>query len=170
MAGPLTVEAVESEKGKLYAAGSSAPGALLRVYVADKHVGDVEGSDTGRWLHESQTDVPVGSVEVRIDQISRTTGEVLARAAVTFQKAEEQEIVLSKVEEPKSGATAPAAGEARPTPNVVIRKGDNLWNISRRLYGSGYRYTTIYQANRDQIRNPDLIYPGQVFLTPEAAQ
>lgn len=169
MAGPLTVEAVESENGKLYAAGTSAPGALLRVYVADQHAGDVDGNDNGSWLHESQTEVPVGSVEIRVDQVSRATGEVLARAAVTFEKAVEDEIVLSKVEEPKPGEAAQADGEPRPTPNVVIRKGDNLWNISRRLYGTGYRYTTIYQANRDQIRNPDLIYPGQVFLTPEAA-
>lgn len=168
MAGPLTVEAVESENGTLYAAGTSAPGALLRVYVADQHAGDVDGSDSGNWLHESRTEVPVGSVEIRVDQVSRKTGEVLARAAVTFEKAVEDEIVLSKVEEPKPGETAQADGEPRPTPNVVIRKGDNLWNISRRLYGTGYRYTTIYQANRDQIRNPDLIYPGQVFLTPEA--
>ncbi|WP_439528161.1 LysM peptidoglycan-binding domain-containing protein [Pannonibacter sp.] len=168
IAGPLTVEAVESENGTLYAAGTSAPGALLRVYVADQHAGDVDGSDSGNWLHESRTEVPVGSVEIRVDQVSRKTGEVLARAAVTFEKAVEDEIVLSKVEEPKPGETAQADGEPRPTPNVVIRKGDNLWNISRRLYGNGYRYTTIYQANRDQIRNPDLIYPGQVFLTPEA--
>ncbi|WP_106752787.1 LysM peptidoglycan-binding domain-containing protein [Pannonibacter carbonis] len=169
MSGPLTVEAVESENGKLYAAGTSAPGALLRVYVADQHAGDVDGNQNGSWLHESQTEVPVGSVEIRVDQVSRATGEVLARAAVTFEKAVEDEIVLSKVEEPKPGEAAQSAGEARPTPNVIIRKGDNLWNISRRLYGTGYRYTTIYQANRDQIRNPDLIYPGQVFLTPEAA-
>ncbi|MBL4645439.1 MAG: LysM peptidoglycan-binding domain-containing protein, partial [Rhizobiales bacterium] len=46
------------------------------------------------------------------------------------------------------------------------RKGDNLWSISRRLYDSGTRYTTIYSANGDQIRNPALIYPGQVFVLP----
>jgi nucleoid-associated protein YgaU len=49
---------------------------------------------------------------------------------------------------------------------VTIRRGDNLWVIARRVYGAGIRYTTIYLANRDQIRDPDLIYPGQVLVVP----
>lgn len=51
--------------------------------------------------------------------------------------------------------------------SVIIRKGDSLWRVSRRRYGEGVRYTTIFEANRDQIRDPDLIYPGQVFAIPE---
>ncbi|WP_323013917.1 LysM peptidoglycan-binding domain-containing protein, partial [Devosia sp.] len=45
---------------------------------------------------------------------------------------------------------------------AIIRRGDNLWTIARRVYGEGFKYTTIYQANTGQIRDPDLIYPGQV--------
>ena len=51
--------------------------------------------------------------------------------------------------------------------SVIIRKGDSLWRVSQRRYGAGVRYTTIFNANRDQIRDPDLIYPGQVFEIPE---
>jgi len=47
-----------------------------------------------------------------------------------------------------------------------IERGDSLWAISRRTYGEGDRYTAIYDANQDQIRDPDLIYPGQVFVLP----
>jgi nucleoid-associated protein YgaU len=47
-----------------------------------------------------------------------------------------------------------------------IERGDSLWAISRRTYGEGDRYTAIYDANQDQIQNPDLIYPGQVFVLP----
>jgi len=65
------------------------------------------------------------------------------------------------------GSDGQGAEVQKSLPVVIIRKGDNLWRISRRLYGDGVRYTTIYQANQDQIRDPDLIYPGQVFLTPE---
>ena len=50
---------------------------------------------------------------------------------------------------------------------VIIRRGDTLWQISRRLYGQGVRYTTIYLANEDQINNPDVIQPGQIFGVPE---
>jgi nucleoid-associated protein YgaU len=49
---------------------------------------------------------------------------------------------------------------------VIIRRGDTLWQISRRLYGHGVRYSTIYLANQDQIEDPDLIWPGQIFAVP----
>ena len=51
--------------------------------------------------------------------------------------------------------------------SVIIRRGDTLWRISRRVYGHGVRYSTIYLANQDQIRDPDRIWPGQVFNVPE---
>ncbi|MFN7102471.1 MAG: LysM peptidoglycan-binding domain-containing protein, partial [Pseudorhizobium sp.] len=54
--------------------------------------------------------------------------------------------------------------------SVIIRRGDTLWQISRRVYGQGVRYTTIYLANQDQILNPDLIEPGQIFGVPGEAR
>ncbi|HHG90531.1 MAG TPA: LysM peptidoglycan-binding domain-containing protein, partial [Devosia sp.] len=50
---------------------------------------------------------------------------------------------------------------------AIIRHGDNLWTIARRVYGAGISYTMIFDANKAQIRDPDLIYPGQVFDLPE---
>ena len=52
---------------------------------------------------------------------------------------------------------------------VIIRRGDTLWQISRRIYGAGVRYTTIYVANEDKITNPDRILPGQIFGLPKDA-
>lgn len=49
---------------------------------------------------------------------------------------------------------------------AIVSRGDNLWRISQRIYGDGYRYTVIYGANQKQIRDPDVIYPGQVFVLP----
>jgi nucleoid-associated protein YgaU len=49
---------------------------------------------------------------------------------------------------------------------AIVSRGDNLWRISRRIYGVGTRYTVIYDANQPQIRNPDRIYPGQIFVLP----
>lgn len=83
-------------------------------------------------------------------------------------------------EGPQTG-TAPDAPKAGPSETqtamapklepvdgaVIIRRGDTLWHISRRVYGRGIRYTTIYLANQEQIRDPDLIWPGQVFTLPE---
>jgi len=51
---------------------------------------------------------------------------------------------------------------------AIVSRGDNLWRISQRIYGKGVRYTVIYGANQGQIRNPNLIYPGQVFVLPES--
>ena len=53
---------------------------------------------------------------------------------------------------------------------VIIRRGDTLWRISRRVYGRGVRYSTIYLANQDQIEDPDLIWPGQVFTVPKKTE
>ena len=74
-----------------------------------------------------------------------------------------------------SAAVASAAGEQDVTAPklksvagaVIIRRGDTLWRISRRVYGLGVRYTTIYLANQDQISDPDRIWPGQVFSVPD---
>ena len=49
---------------------------------------------------------------------------------------------------------------------VVIERGDNLWSISRRVYGAGLSFPTIVNANSDIIDNPNLIFPGQVFVLP----
>ena len=50
---------------------------------------------------------------------------------------------------------------------VVVQPGNSLWRIARRVYGRGIEHTVIFQANRDQIREPELIYPGQIFVVPK---
>jgi hypothetical protein len=84
--------------------------------------------------------------------------------------------------EPAASPAAQAAADARLFPpgtivipdinTAIVSRGDNLWRISHRVYGRGVRYTVIYGANQGQIRNPNLIYPGQVFVLPgqEAVQ
>lgn len=75
---------------------------------------------------------------------------------------------------PKPAGSADVRLPPPPPAHVVIEKlstrsvvkGDSLWRISRQIYGRGIRYTQIYAANTDQIRNPHLIYPGQVLVVP----
>jgi nucleoid-associated protein YgaU len=165
----VTVEAVESEQNKVYVAGTGAPGSSVRVYVGDEFQGEAKVDQGGKWLVQGSKNIAEGNVEVRADLIGSDGNAVDARAAVTFEKEQDNQIVLTKVVATGAGAGPDGQGAAveKALPVVIIRKGDNLWRISRRLYGHGVRYTTIYQANQEQIRNPDLIYPGQVFLTPE---
>jgi len=52
---------------------------------------------------------------------------------------------------------------------ALVSRGDSLWRISRRVYGAGVRYTVIFDANQEQIRDPNLIFPGQIFVLPGEA-
>jgi nucleoid-associated protein YgaU len=165
----VTVEAVETEKDKVFVAGAGEPNSEVRVYVDNKLVGEAKTDSGGRWLLETQGEVKPGEVAVRADQVKPDGGAVVARAEVTFAK-EEDAIALRPVS--LTGTAGAGSGDSASTgtraiPSIIIRRGDNLWTISQRRYGEGVRYTTIYQANKDQIRNPDLIYPGQVFMMPE---
>lgn len=70
------------------------------------------------------------------------------------------------VEPQREATTSPAPDQA--TAYTVV-KGDCLWNIAKKFYGSGSKYTVIYNANRDVVGgNPNLIYPGQVLTIPAA--
>ncbi len=99
-----------------------------------------------------------------------------APAAVEVPAAAAEAEAAPAIETPAAepvivAAQVPATAElaaAAPT-QVVIQPGNNLWKLSRQIYGKGIMYTVIYEANKDQIRRPELIYPGQIFLTPEAA-
>lgn len=74
--------------------------------------------------------------------------------------------------EPQPEGQEPAATPAPAKPKdgrVVIQPGNNLWTIARVLYGNGAKFTMLYEANREQIRDPNRIYPGQVFKTPDVA-
>lgn len=118
-------------------------------------------------------------------QISELIGRTVAPAAGgTAAPAEAQAPATAPAETPVEPAAETAAAKAaKPTEpakveqaplkgtdtSVIIRKGDTLWQISRRVYGKGVRYTTIYLANKDQITNPDRIMPGQVFGVPDKA-
>jgi nucleoid-associated protein YgaU len=90
-----------------------------------------------------------------------------AEAAAPAVETPAAEPVVLAAQVPAAAETVTEAAAA-PT-QVVIQPGNNLWKLSRQIYGKGIMYTVIYEANKDQIRRPDLIYPGQIFLTPEAA-
>ncbi|WP_394688665.1 LysM peptidoglycan-binding domain-containing protein [Hoeflea sp.] len=97
--------------------------------------------------------------------------ELLGQARAALSKPSQIAIAVAN-----EAATDGSAGEPRTIQQaplasapgaVIIRRGDTLWQISRRTYGQGVRYTTIYLANRSQIVDPDRIQPGQVFSVPE---
>ena len=92
--------------------------------------------------------------------------EPAAVAPVTAAPVAEAPVAVA----PVAVAAAPVvAVPAAPQPTkIVIQPGNNLWTLSRELYGFGKNYTVIYEANKDQIRNPRLIFPGQILTAPVA--
>jgi nucleoid-associated protein YgaU len=112
----------------------------------------------------SQSAAPAASTEPTPAQPAATTTEPAAPEAAPASDSDETSVptmVATAVGDPEAARFA--SGKA------IIRTGDNLWTIARRVYGAGIKYTTIYEANNGQIRDPDRIYPGQVFDLPSEA-
>jgi nucleoid-associated protein YgaU len=102
----------------------------------------------------AQEEEPVGQVEeTKVDSEAEQT-----TSSTTPDALENKESLQSDKKEIQTGSA------------VIIRRGDSLWTVARRNYGAGIRYTTIFEANRDQVRDPNRIYPGQVLKVPESAQ
>ncbi len=145
--GTLVLDSVDyGDAGAVSIGGRAAPGTTVQVYVDNNLAGSATAGADGRWLVAPSAEVVAGLHTLRVDQVG-TGGAVVAR-----------------VESPFLRATPVAMPTDR---SFIVQPGNSLWRIARRTYGDGLRYTVIYQANRSQIRNPDLIYPGQVFDLPD---
>lgn len=146
--------------------GRGAPeGSDLAAYLDDTLVAEAKPGADGRWALDLPGLTP-GAHKLRIDARD-ASGKVIARAETSFDQPDEI-IVASDAGAAKAEAQAvSAAGGAGDAVKVVqIVKGNTLWAIAREVYGDGVLYVRVFDANRDQIRDPDLIYPGQVFTIP----
>jgi nucleoid-associated protein YgaU len=129
--------------GKVQLLGRGEPGGRIDIYLDDKLAGGGTVDGSGGWSVTLRQGVPEGRYRLRLEALDGQ-GRKLAQLAVGFNRV------------------APPEG----TVAVDIQPGNNLWRIAQHSYGEGLRYTEIYQANRTQIRDPNLIYPGQVFAVP----
>lgn len=147
--GDLVISTVDyDDRGHATISGQAAPGTTVRAYVDDKIVAEgIAGAD-GRWRLAPAKPIEQGKHTLRIDRIA-PDGKPVARLELPFERV----------------AVPPAAAGDRKRLYVV--RGDNLWNIARAHYGEGWHHTKIFNANKEQIRDPDLIYPGQVFSLPK---
>ena len=144
----LSMDTAEYDtQGRVVLSGHAAPGATVQIYLGNEPLATVTADTAGVWSATSPQAVSSGQLELRLDQLA-SNGSVAQRVALPFAQA--------------------AAIEPAPGQNYVVQRGNNLWRIAQRAYGAGTRYVTIYSANPDQIRNPDKIYPGQVFKIPKS--
>jgi len=189
MAGAVVVEAVESEPGgKLHVSGRARPSAAVRLYLNDSFVASVTTGADGRFAVTIKEGVAPGNYRVRLDEMESNSGAVRARAEVPFnvpdsavtasvpaQATASKRPDTSAPQQPQLAAAAatvlpdggsPSAVVVPKVATTTVSRGDSLWRISRLSYGAGTRYAVIYKANREQIRNPNLIHPGQIFVLP----
>jgi nucleoid-associated protein YgaU len=143
------------EDGQVMLSGRSNPMAYLRIYLDNAPVLLVRPDDDGNWK-TLLSNVDPGVYTLRIDQVN-AAGKVVSRLETPFKKESPQKL-LTHLQDTKTEARI----------NVVtVQPGYTLWAIARKRYGRGILYVRVFEANRDKIRDPDLIYPGQVFDLPD---
>ena len=146
--------------GEVLLTGRGTGDGFVQVYVDNQPVTTSRITAGGDW----RTDLPevdTGVYTLRIDEVDEA-GTVVSRIETPFKR-----------EEPEAVAAVMAEETAEEDFKVAVRTvqpGATLWAIAREQFGEGIMYVAVYEANKDQIRDPDLIYPGQVFRMPETAE
>ena len=135
------------EIGDVQLSGRGTSKRAVRIYGNAEILGTTRVSADGRWTftlaHLRALDIKL----FRFDELD-AAGAVTSRIETPFQYS----------------ALSPQTLEER---EIVVQRGDYLWRIAEQYYGEGLRYSLIYGANAELIRDPDLIYPGQVFTIPQ---
>jgi nucleoid-associated protein YgaU len=178
----VAIQSVEADAdGGLIAKGSAGPNATVRLYLNGADVADAETKSDGRWSLTIKHGMTPGGYMMRAEEINPGGASVVASADTPFDYPAPLGSAGTPAP-PVSPAPAPAgAAPGAPQPNpplsadVVVESvqtaqvvpGHTLWALSQNYYGDPTRYPVIYEANRSQIHNPNLIYPGQVFVVPK---
>ncbi|MEO0658144.1 MAG: LysM peptidoglycan-binding domain-containing protein [Pseudomonadota bacterium] len=128
----------------------------VRVYLDNDPIAVLEVDEAGRWRGELP-EIDSGVYTLRVDEID-ATGTVTSRAETPFKR------------EDPGVLTAAFNDDATKAKSITVQTGNTLWGIARERYGEGILYVQVFEANKSQIRNPDLIYPGQVFNLPDGGE
>ncbi len=194
----VTIDTITyTPKGAVQLAGRGTPERVVRLYLDNAPLIEAAISAAGDWA-VTLPDVVPGIYTLRADQVDATGAvtsrfetpfkreTVEALAAVADGAAAEGVAGTGQADAPAQGADGADAGaetgaetgadtgadtgaEVAPAPvSVTVQPGFTLWQIATERLGAGTRYVQVFEANRDQIRDPDLIYPGQVFAIPQA--
>ena len=141
--------------GNVTLSGRSNPDGFVRFYVNNEAVSAAKTDDTGYW-ETDLSDVIPGTYTLRIDELG-LRGDVVSRLESPFKREDRQKL---------AALIAPSSSPVRIN-IVTVQPGNTLWAIARKRYGDGLLYVRVFEANRDKIKDPDLIYPGQLFDLPD---
>lgn len=144
--GSMSVETIDYDAaGNISIAGTAPIETTVIAYLDGRAIGSGKVDSDRNWRVNPDREVLPGVYTLRLDAIR--IDAVISRLEIPFSRA---------------APIAELDGDAF----IIVQPGNSLWRIARRTLGSGVSYTVIYEANEDQIRDPDLIYPGQVFEIP----
>ena len=141
-------------EGEVVLAGRGQATSGLQVYLDNQPIRLAEIDPEGQWRAELP-EVDPGTYTLRVDQVD-AGGQVVSRVETPFLR--EEPAVLAALPQADSGVSV-----------VTVQPGFTLWGIAKDRFGEGILYVQVYEANQDLIRDPDLIFPGQVFTIPELA-
>ena len=141
--------------GNVILSGRSNPDGLVRFYVNNEAISAAKTDDTGYW-ETDLSDVIPGTYTLRIDELG-SRGNVVSRLVSPFKREDREKL---------AALIAPSSSPVRIN-IVTVQPGNTLWAIARKRYGDGLLYVRVFEANRDKIKDPDLIYPGQLFDLPD---
>ena len=145
--GPLSLDSIDYDNSEtVIFSGRADPNRTVQILANRQMIGSVQADSTGRWsLSRAMAPGVYSLLVIQLDENGRPEYVI----ELPFERATSEQIAL------RDG-------------RVVVQPGNSLWRIARRAYGSGAQYTIIFEANVDQIRDPDLIFPGQIFSVPGA--
>ena len=184
----VSIDAISyTPDGAVQLSGRGSGGAGVRLYLDTAPVAEALVAGSGQWF-ATLRDVAPRLYTLRADQIG-ADGKVTARFETPFLRETPQALAAalkpqaapgnpvaqaarpadtpSPSPSPSAAPTAAAAGAEAPI-SVTVQPGFTLWRIARENFGDGVMYVQVFEANKAQIRDPDLIYPGQVFTIPKA--
>ena len=142
-------------EGEVALAGRSTGQSTVRVYLDNRPLVEAEIGPDGQWRVDLP-EVDTGTYTLRVDELS-AEGRVISRAETPFRREAVEAIRALDVGD---AATISAVSL------ITVQPGNTLWGIAREKYGEGPLYVRVFEANADRIRDPDLIYPGQIFSVP----
>ena len=142
--------------GDVALAGRGSGSGFVRVYLDNKPIKTLPIDPDGRW-RAPLPEVDTGVYTLRIDEIN-DAGTVVSRIETPFKREEPAVLAeLNSGQAPENGITLT---------QVTVQPGNTLWGIASKNFGDGMLFVRVFEANKERISNPDLIYPGQVFAIP----
>jgi hypothetical protein len=158
---PLAITSVDVQSTSgMFVSGHAPPGATVRLSLNGSSVAEGRPARDGRVTFSVRKGAQPGDYRVTLDEVDPLSGIVKSRAEVNFT-------LPGSISDQQS--SDPKQADAVIVPQIqttVVSRGDNLWSISRKAYGRGLQYTLVFSANRRIIRDPNRIYPKQVFVIP----